>query len=105
MCAHVCVCMFVCVYVHIHVCVYECMFVCVCAHAHMCVCCVHEGMHGCACMCVRVHVSVSERGFYRLKMEKTAVPAVTYRKDFVFHYSVTFNFRRVILCDCNGLVT
>ena len=46
-----------------------------------------------------------ERGFYRLKMEKTAVPAVTYRKDFVFHYSVTFNFRRVILCDCNGLVT
>jgi len=57
------------------------------------------------CVYVHAHVSVCERGFYRLKMEKTAVPAVTYRKDFVFHYSVTFNFRRIILCDCNGLVT
>ena len=71
----------------------------------MCVCVVCMR----ACMgvrvCVHAHVSVCERGFYRLKMEKNAVPAVIYRKDFVFHYSVTFNFRRVILCDCNGLVT
>ena len=58
---YVCMCVRVCMHMHMSICMCVCMYVCVCMHVCMCVCvyaCMYVCMHVCMCVCLYACVYV-----------------------------------------------
>ena len=62
-----CVCLYMCMFVHVYVCTCVCLYMCMCVHVYVCTCvclymcmCVHVYVCTCVCvyMCMFVHVYV-----------------------------------------------